>query len=146
MCERAMKYCETNDSFMEYDLQPLFATINGEFPLFSFVTFGDFVDSFQHYFMVMSHSSAGEFVYAVEFVVNARSNALQPPKLSLHELFDENLLLRLECNKIKQIRVETKQFFELDGTSNVWCPLNTINKIRRELLSKVNAKQKYKWS
>ncbi len=146
MCERAMKYCEANDSFMEFDLQPLFATINGEFPLFSFVTFGDFVDSFQHYFMVMSHSSAGEFVYAVEFAVNARSNALQPPKPSLHELFDENLLLRLECNKIKQIRVETKQFFELDGTSNVWCPLNTINKIRRELLSKVNAKQKYNWS
>jgi superfamily II DNA helicase RecQ len=146
LCERALKYSETNLSFMEDDLQPLVATSTGEFPLFSFVTFSDFVDSVQNYFMVMSQSSADEFVYAVEFVVNARSNALQPPKPNLHELFDEKLLLRLECNKIKQIRVETKQIFELDGTSNVWCPLNTINKLRRELLAKINAKQKYMWT
>jgi RecQ family ATP-dependent DNA helicase len=145
-CERALQFCDHNLAFMENDLMPLESSIDGKFPLFSFVTSNDVSDAVQRYYMVLSHSSAGAFVYAVEFHVNPRSNALQPPKPNIHDLFDEKFLLRMDCSKIKQINVETKQFFHIDGTSNVWCPLNTINKIRRELLSKVKLKQRYRWT
>jgi RecQ family ATP-dependent DNA helicase len=145
-CERALQFCEHNSAYMESDLMPMETTRDGKFPLFSFITSSNSVDSVQRYYMVLGHSSAGPFVYAVEFIVNVRSNALQPPKSNVHDLFDDKVLLRMDCSKIEQIDVDTKQSFELDGTSNVWCPLNTINKIRRELLAKVKSKQRYHWT
>jgi hypothetical protein len=145
-CEQALQFCEKNITYMEDDLLPSGSVCTDEFPLCSFVTLKESGDSLQHYYMVMSHSNAGAYVYVVEFVVNSRSNALQPPKPQLNDLFDDKILLRFDCRKIKKINVDTMQCVDLDGDSNVWCPLNTVNKIKRELLAKIRTKQKYRWT